>query len=106
MSIITRKIGRNRGKPRLWIEGKALLENGFTHGTRWTLQPCPSGFILRADPDGKRKVAGKPARPIIDIVGASLGTLQTAEKVVIMFPNPGLASVAELVDLNEERIAA
>jgi hypothetical protein len=70
---ITRNVGQNRGKPRLWIEGKALVESGLDHGNRWDLIPNYNGFTIKRNPDGKRKIAGKLGRPIIDICGASLG---------------------------------
>lgn len=69
----TRKIGMNRGKPRLWIEGKALVEAGLDHGNRWSLIPGKGvGFTIARAEDGKRKIAGKPGRPIIDMAGKTL----------------------------------
>lgn len=86
---VTRKIGRNRGKPRLWIEGKVLQDAGLTHGTRWSLMPATfagsPGFLMSEDPEGSRKVAGKPDRPIIDIVGKTLGELGNCEVVTIEY---------------------
>lgn len=68
-----RKIGLNRGKPRLWIEGKALVDAGLDHGNRWNLVPLSeTSFAIVGTPEGKRKIAGKPGRPIIDIVGATV----------------------------------
>lgn len=63
----TRKVGLNRGKPRLWLEGKILADNGFTCGSPWLLQQVGSSLILHATPGGDRKVAGTAQRPIIDI---------------------------------------
>ena len=56
MNII-RKIGKNRGVSRLWIEGKSLASSGWSRGQR---------FDVVANTDGKRKVAGTADRPIID----------------------------------------
>jgi hypothetical protein len=39
MITATRKIGQNRGKPRLWIEGKLLVDAGLPHGTIWCFVP-------------------------------------------------------------------
>lgn len=86
---ITRKIGRNRGKPRLWIEGKALVEAGLDHGTRWNLTPTNIGLLIERSAEGTRKIAGKPGRPIIDIIGASLGPLAEAENVLITYAYDG-----------------
>jgi hypothetical protein len=74
---VTRNIGLNRGKPRLWIEGNALVEAGLDHGGRWDLldHTSPDGFFISGNPDGKRKIAGKPGRPIIDMTGATLEKL-------------------------------
>lgn len=69
--MITRKIGRNRGKKRLWLEGKVLSENGFPHGTRYLVSIGPKSIciMVTTNPllDRARTVAGTPERPIIDI---------------------------------------
>lgn len=102
---ITRKIGRNRGKPRLWIEGRALVEAGLDHGALWTLEVKPYGLSIRGNPEGTRKVAGKPGRPIIDIIGASLGSLQDAEMVEITYqPGAGWMDVVP-VSLVKQQVA-
>lgn len=97
---ITRKIGRNRGKPRLWIEGKALLDAGLTHGARWNLHPCvlPSHSLeIALNNCGKRRVAGTPDRPIIDISGGSLDPLAKdgvmPESVTLTY-QPGFGFIA------------
>lgn len=97
---ITRKIGRNRGKPRLWIEGAALVEAGLDHGNRWDFHPIPAGFIIERNPEGKRKIAGKPGRPIIDIAGSTLGALGGVPAVSITY-NPG-AGLMVVVAADEE----
>jgi DNA (cytosine-5)-methyltransferase 1 len=64
----TRKIGQNRGKPRLWLEGSILLDHGFHHGCSWeAVRVSPDELRLKAGPLGGRKVAGTVDRPIIDI---------------------------------------
>lgn len=78
MSTYTRKIGQNRGKPRLWLEGAILSENGFMyrdhHGyrVRWSITRSPPFLILAVDPEGTRRVAGDNERPIIDINSGAL----------------------------------
>ena len=81
----TRKVGLNRGKPRLWIEGKLLIDAGLDHGQRWDIVPMDDGFKIVRNPAGKRKVAGKPGRPIIDITGSTLGNLGRAEKLSLSY---------------------
>lgn len=66
MQTVTRKIGRNRDKRRLWIEGAILSGAGFTKGKHYTIEQG-TGLTLRLDDNGARKVAGTPDRPIIDI---------------------------------------
>lgn len=92
----TRKIGRNRGKPRLWIEGKVLLDAGFPNGAHWTLSQHGKGLTIYIDPEGKRRIAGTPDRPIIDIAGASLGLVGGMERVSITYqPGNGRMVVVE-----------
>ena len=62
----TRKLGSNRGKTRLWLEG-ALLENqGWTTGDRFDVIWIDGVLKYAKNTNGKRKVAGKVGRPIID----------------------------------------
>ena len=97
MTAITRNIGSNRGRPRVWIEGNLLLDNGFKHGVRWSITyehfACTDGamtaLVIKADPDGKRKIAGTAKRPIIDIIGGAIElafdceTVKTLEITVV-----------------------
>ncbi len=81
-----RKIGSNRGKPRLWLEGNYLEIAGLPHGSRWNLVPVADGFDIARAEDGKRKIAGTPARPIVDISGPrSLGAVAECETVTVTF---------------------
>lgn len=63
----TRKIGNNRGKLRLWLEGAILKDNGFNKGDKYSLVDLNNAYLVVLDPDGKRKIAGTEDRPIIDI---------------------------------------
>lgn len=63
---ITRKIGKNRGKARLWIEGPALAEQGWNQGMPFTPYFHTGLILFEADPRGSRKVAGDAGRPILD----------------------------------------
>lgn len=69
MTVKELNIGQNRGRPRLWIEGKFLLDSGWNNGDRWYARVTPGVLLLIKDSDGDRKVAGTAQRPIIDIVG-------------------------------------
>lgn len=113
MPSATRKIGMNRGKPRLWIEGKLLIEAGLPHGTPWTLIDEGSRLLIHAGAfEGAltRKVAGKPDRPVIDIVGASLDALRDAsgampDSVTLTF-DVGGGAIAITPTRNALRLAA
>jgi hypothetical protein len=65
--MITRKVGLNRGKRRLWLEGAVLANSGFARGTEWILSVVGETMLIDAIPEGNRKVAGTEDRPIIDI---------------------------------------
>ena len=100
MPVITRNIGTNRGKPRLWLEGSFLETVGLPHGTPWTLvarDGCLTIQIGALEGQRTRKVAGKPGRPVIDIVAASLDPLRSAdgsmpEQVSLIF-EPGAGAI-------------
>lgn len=68
----TRKVGLNRGKPRIWLEGLILSVNGFHHGDTWEASRDGRKLILKASKGGSRRIAGALDRPIIDINSASL----------------------------------
>ena len=78
MQKVTRKIGQNRGKPRIWLEGKILTVNHIHHGMRFNVINSPNSIVIVIKADGKRKIAGKPGRPIIDM---SAGTITASEFV-------------------------
>jgi len=88
----TYTIRANRGRPRIWLEGKRLVEAGYERGVRFDVVPLPlrdGGMVLAQNEDGtgKRKVSGKGDRPIIDIVGAEIvnSKLRVGDEVVITY---------------------
>ena len=68
-TAIVRKIGSNRGKGRVWIEGKTLAQHGWTKGTSYVRGRYHKGWLLTKHTHGSRKVAGGDDRPVIDING-------------------------------------
>lgn len=95
LSAFRTVIGANKGVPRsrIWIEGRRLVEAGFTPGTRYDRShatPSGTGLYLFATPDGRYKVSGKGDKPIIDITGALVARLFPAPQthVVVTF-KPG-----------------
>ena len=85
-------IRANRGRPRIWLEGKRLAAAGFERGVRFDLTLGTKrygGLLLELNEDGsgKRKVSGKGDRPIVDIVGAEIQRcgLQSGDDVVVTY---------------------
>lgn len=75
METATIKIGLNKGKRRIWLEGKRLLNAGFTGGTTYKCVVTP-GAIRLSIPGEDRRVTGRPenGKPIIDIIGRDVET--------------------------------
>ena len=69
---MSRKVGTNRGKARIWLEGNELTSNGIKHGMRFDVNPIGNGLAIMISPNGKRKIAGTAARPIIDMSGRTV----------------------------------
>lgn len=87
MAIFKTKIGFNRGRRRIWIDGKRLTWAGFHGGSRYVLTQNAGSLTLTAvgtDVDDAkdiaakvegqaRKVTGRPdGKPIIDIIGKTV----------------------------------
>lgn len=66
-----KKVGQNRGAPRVWLEGSQALLGGFNPGTRFDVVVSGQTVVLTANPDGTRVVSGKQIgermNPIIDL---------------------------------------
>lgn len=86
MDTRTIRLGVNRGKPRLWLEGAWLAELGFVRGARIDsvltghTPETATGLKIVLDPSGLRRVSGKLKKdgtqhPIIDMNGAELSPL-------------------------------
>ena len=61
-----RKLGANRGKTRLWLEGNILSESNWNRGDAFDVIWMDGVLRYIKNPNGSRKVAGTEARPIID----------------------------------------
>ena len=66
LTTAKRKLGSNRGKTRLWLEGNILSNQGWSTGDRFDVIWIDGVLKYAKNTNGKRKVAGKPGRPIID----------------------------------------
>ena len=75
----------NKGKPRIWIEGKRLIAAGFLRGERYSLTSHDTGIVLKLDAEGSRKVCGKGERPLIDLSGGGCSPMVTGDQVEIVY---------------------
>ena len=68
----TVKVGKHRNAPRLWLEGKKLLNSGFARGDRYDIEIVDSALLITANNNGKRVISGRSRdsgitySPIID----------------------------------------
>lgn len=71
-----KKLGSNRGSPRVWLEGSETERAGFAPGQRYDIQIEGQTLVLKANSDGARivsgKVIGERNNPIIDINSKAL----------------------------------
>ena len=66
------KIGSNRGVPRIWIEGQALLVMGWQPGERFDCEFHQGSITYTRSATGSRAIAGDAKRPIIDTNSARI----------------------------------
>jgi hypothetical protein len=89
MTIQHYTVRSNRQRPRIWIEGARLLSAGFTHHMPYVVEIVGNSLVLKrcakGARKGARKVAGAPARPIIDITGKSCAPFETGDAVEILY---------------------
>lgn len=77
-TTFTSKLGTSKGnaRSRIWLQGKRLIEAGFTPGTAYGAMWYSDRvqLLANANPEGHepRKVSGKGELPIIDIVGKNV----------------------------------
>ncbi|MDZ7914347.1 MAG: DNA cytosine methyltransferase [Rhodococcus sp. (in: high G+C Gram-positive bacteria)] len=66
-----RKIGQNRGAPRVWLEGTQTAKAGFKPGQKFDVVVHGRTIVLQANQDGSRVVSGKQSggkvNPVIDL---------------------------------------
>lgn len=67
----TKKVGNNRGAPRVWLEGLQTARAGFMPGARYDVEVQGQTVVLSLSPDGSRVVSskqvGERANPVIDL---------------------------------------
>ncbi len=66
-----KKVGQNKGAPRVWLDGSATEKAGFAPGQRYNIEVQGHSIVLQANPDGSRIVSGKKSQdkdnPVIDL---------------------------------------
>lgn len=88
----------NKGKPRIWIEGKRLTAAGFKAGDRFELMNtnASDSLLIRRRPEGGRRVSGNDSRPIIDLSGASCAPFATGDAVTITYSSTTILVKADV----------
>lgn len=86
-----RKLGANKGAPRLYLEGNTPAKGGFTPGLRYTLERREEGnaLVLRLNDEGTRVVSkkekGGTQKPVIDLNSAeALAMFEGMESVRVL----------------------
>lgn len=96
---VVRHMGLNRGVLRVWLQGDVLVDAGLPHGTQWNVsRENKSLFIARAPVLGKRRVAGSPDRPVIDICSGQVleGLAKPGDALDVAYvPRSGLIEVTK-----------
>ena len=71
-----KKIGHNKGAPRLWFEGTQTARAGFVPGQHYDVVINDQSIVLQANSDGSRIVSGKRVgesnNPVIDLNSQAL----------------------------------
>ena len=88
------RVGRNRGVPRVWLQGLVLVRAGFHAGASFATHIAAMRLELVLDGQGERTVSAKArgdARlPIVDLNSAKLlAELADLAAVRIVVPRPG-----------------
>lgn len=101
-AFLFRKIGLNRGKPRVWLDGRKLADAGFAPGVRVAIEFDDEQRVIRVrrSDAGERVISGKGAeKPVLDIenqrihqtLGEDAGrvkvTLRTGEILIEVHPD-------------------
>jgi hypothetical protein len=106
MATFEHKLGKTRAGEgtRIWLEGKRLIDHGFTHGAH-VRREWHEGKLRLAVVDAdtfanlprveRTTVAGSPDRPIIDIVGAAVREAFPSGKVTATWYADGRCIIKE-----------
>lgn len=78
-TIVNVKLGENRGKKRVWLEGQKLAREGFEPGMKLDMKLEDSKLVLRVAPTGRYTISKRERNgrisPIIDVMASELAKL-------------------------------
>jgi DNA (cytosine-5)-methyltransferase 1 len=76
MDYVVKKVGRNRGTPRLFLDGQQAVRAGFSPGDRYEVIINEDRVVVEARHDGSRavsrRVKGDKVLPVIDVESKQL----------------------------------
>ena len=102
MNIFYSKVGNNRGRKRIWIEGKRLAKVGFNKGVNYSATLEDNLIRLTLDKEGIRKVSGKVdnerSKPIIDLCSSAITQFTKGVDKVKVTYNPGEILIVPFVE--------
>jgi DNA (cytosine-5)-methyltransferase 1 len=88
-----KKVGQNKGAPRIWMEGEQTRRAGFAPGQKYDIVVQGRTIVLQANPDGSRVVsskrAGEKVNPVIDLNSNDLLALFDGQACVRMVVKQG-----------------
>lgn len=93
VGTIARKLGFNKGAPRVWLEGNLPLRAGFTPGARYSVSTAEgqARVVLKVDEQGIRLVSAKTRAdrelPVIDLNSRELLSMfegMNAVRIILM----------------------
>ncbi|BEI26575.1 DNA cytosine methyltransferase [Vibrio fluvialis] len=78
-TVINSKLGENRGKKRIWLEGRTLQREGYESGMKYDVKLEQSKVTLIPTPQGKYTISKRTKQdeilPIIDVCLAELAEI-------------------------------
>lgn len=98
LPLPTYKIGLNRGRRRIWLDGKPLTACGFLGGVTYSLTVAKGKMVLTLvdRPQAQqRRVTGRPTgKPLVDISGATVDAAFGPEvgRIAVKF-EPGVITI-------------
>lgn len=100
------KIGLNKGKRRLWLDGKRLLDAGFVGGSQYRCECVPGAINMALNlgrPGRLRKVTGRPdGKPIIDLLGGDVSAAFPTQSHVLVHFGGGRIQVRPVDEQTDE----